>query len=255
MTAKLDNALGLYMRGIRDGEPRAALEAHTGHRYTQHSTGVGDGREGFIAFFERFLARNPKRDIRVLRAIEDGRNVFCHVFQSLNDGESRWVTMDMFDTDADDRIIEHWDVISAYAPETASGADMIDGPSEPGDPGAAAANKETVLEYVKQVRQGGHLDRLENFVADDLIQRHPEIAAGGAGLRDHLASGADGAYEMLFKLLGQGDLVVTYGKRHKDGADFADFDLYRLAGGLIVEQWTCSEQILDRSQWGNSGKF
>lgn len=51
MSQKLDHALGLYMHGIRDGNVRDAITKYTGDRYTQHSTGVPDGVEGFIAFF------------------------------------------------------------------------------------------------------------------------------------------------------------------------------------------------------------
>ncbi|MEW8073557.1 MAG: nuclear transport factor 2 family protein, partial [Candidatus Thiodiazotropha sp.] len=94
MSKKIENAKGLYLEGIRDGNMQEALDKYTGERYTQHSTGVGDGKEGFIAFFGPFLERNPVRDIRVVRAIEDGRHVFIHVYQSLNNGEVKWVTAD-----------------------------------------------------------------------------------------------------------------------------------------------------------------
>jgi predicted SnoaL-like aldol condensation-catalyzing enzyme len=52
------------------------------------------------------------------------------VYQSLNDGEAEWVTTDFFDTDENDKIIEHWDVISKYAPKTPSGHTSIHGPTE-----------------------------------------------------------------------------------------------------------------------------
>ncbi len=58
---KVDHAHRLYLEGIRDGDARRAVHAYTGDRYTQHSTGVRDGAEGFLAFFEPFLERNPKR--------------------------------------------------------------------------------------------------------------------------------------------------------------------------------------------------
>ena len=60
---------------------------------------------------------------------------------------------------------------------------------------------------------------------------------------------------MLFKVIGRGNIVASYGKRHAQGEDFAVFDLYRLTGGQITEHWETSERILPRNQWGNSGKF
>ena len=50
-TKRIQHAMGLYLEGIRDGNMREALDEHTGDRYTQHSTGVADGKEGFSAFF------------------------------------------------------------------------------------------------------------------------------------------------------------------------------------------------------------
>ena len=116
-----DNALGLYLLAIRDGRPRAAASAYTGAHLVQHRTGVRDGAAGFVEFFEPFVERNPVRYVRVVRSIEDGRHVFLQAFQSLNHGESEWVTTDFFDTDADDRVIEHWGVVAPYPGPTDSG--------------------------------------------------------------------------------------------------------------------------------------
>ncbi len=92
MSKKLENAKALYLEGIRDGKAREAVTKYTGERYTQHSTGVADGIEEFVAFFEPFIERNPKRDIQIVRAIEDGQYVFVHVFQDINNGQAKWVT-------------------------------------------------------------------------------------------------------------------------------------------------------------------
>ncbi len=140
MTAKLDNALGLYKEGIRDGNARAALDKYLGDRYTQHSTGVADGKEGFLAFFEPFLVRNPVRDIEVVRAIEDGSYVFCHAAQTLG-GTTKWVTTDLFDTDAEDRIVEHWDTIAPGGTRSPSGHTQTDGATKVTDLERTAANK------------------------------------------------------------------------------------------------------------------
>ncbi|WP_424969252.1 nuclear transport factor 2 family protein [Dinoroseobacter sp. S76] len=251
----LENVHRIYLEGIAGGNARAAVEAYTGHRYTQHSTGVGDGVEGFLAFFEPFVARNPKRDIEIIRSFEDGPWVFCHAYQSLNDGAARWVTMDMFYTDPEGLILEHWDTIAAYEPEIASGEDMVQGARAVDLDADAAANKALVLEYTKQVRQERRFDKIGRFVADSLIQHAPGIGAGRDALAGWLASDAAGHYEMLFQILGQGDFVMTYGKRHASGKDIAVFDLYRVAEGKIVEHWMNAEEISPREAWGNSGKF
>ena len=255
MGKALENVHGIYLEGIAGGNAREAVEKYTGHRYTQHSTGVADGVEGFLEFFEPFLDRNPVRDIKITRSFQDGRWVFCSAYQSLNNGDARWVTMDMFYTDADGLILEHWDTIAPYEDDIASGEDMVGGSAGIDVSADTEANKALVLEYTKRVLQEGKTDKLNSFVAQDLIQRAPGIDAGRDGLAAWLTSGDSGSYEMLFNLMGDGNFVLTYGKRHIAGKDVAIFDLYRLADGLIVEHWANPEEISPRDTWGNSGKF
>lgn len=251
----LENVRKLYLEGIAQGNAREAVERYTGHRYTQHSTGVGNGVEGFLAFFEPFVQRNPKREIEIVRILEDGPWVFCNAYQSLNDGAAEWVTMDMFYTDSQGLILEHWDTIAPYVAETGSGADMVRGTTEIDLAADTEANKSVVREFVKQVLQERGLHALDRFVSGEFIQHAPGMGAGRAGLSDWLASAKSGDYEMLFNLIGQGDFVLAYGKRHAEGNDIAVMDLYRVSDGLIVEQWSNAEEISPREQWGNSGKF
>lgn len=251
----LNNVRAIYLEGIAGGNAREAVHKYTGHRYTQHSTGVGDGADGFLAFFEPFVARNPQRDIEIVRIFEDGPWVFCSAYQSLNGGAAKWVTMDMFYTDAQGLILEHWDTIAAYEETTASGEDMVGGPRDVDPDAPTDANKALVLEFTKQVRQEGSFDKVDQFVSPDFVTHAPMISPGRAGLADWLESTAAGRYEMLFHLLGQGDFVVTYGKRHADGQDIAVFDLYQVTNGKIVAHWMNEEVISDRASWGNSGKF
>ncbi|MEM6388718.1 MAG: nuclear transport factor 2 family protein [Pseudomonadota bacterium] len=256
MGTGLENVHKIYLEGIAQGDARRAVTEYTGHRYTQHSTGVGDGVEGFLSFFEPFLERNPDRDITIRRSFQDGPWVFCSAYQNLGSGAAEWVTMDMFFTDAEGLILEHWDVIAPYVAKTASGVDMVTGPSGPsGGTQDTEANKSLVREYTKQVRQEGDIGKIDRFVAADLTQHRPEIAAGRDGLRAHLATEAEGQFEMLFHLMGDGDLVLTYAKRHANSADIAAFDLYRVQDGMIAEHWGIEEAIGPHESWGNSGKF
>ena len=251
----LEHVRDIYLDGIAGGNARDAVLRNTGHRYTQHSTGVADGAEGFLAFFEPFLARNPKREIEIVRIFEDGPWVFCSAYQSLNDGEAEWVTMDMFYTDPDGLILEHWDTIAPYTKDIKSGADMVGGTRDIDLSADTLASKNLVLEYTKQVLQERQFDKAGQFVSDTITQHAQAIGAGLVGLQTWLASDDAGTYEMLFQLIGQGDFVVTYGKRHANGNDIAVFDLYHVADGKIAAHWMNEEIISPRAAWGNSGKF
>jgi len=260
MSRKLEHAHNLYLHGIRDGNAREAITKYTGDRYTQHSAGVKDGIEGFVEFFEPFLARNPVRDIQLVRSFVDGQYVFVHAFQSLNHGESRWVTMDMFDTDRNDRIIEHWDVITEYVDATASGHSMIGGPSEIADLDATSKNKDIVNGFLAEVLGKGNLGKIPNYVSTERYTQHsPKVADGIAGmvafLHAQAESGSPLRYDEIFKVIGQGNFVASLSRVLVGDQSMAVFDLFRLADGKIAEHWDAIEEIAPKEQWANSGKF
>ena len=114
MSKQVENAQNLYIHAIQDGCVAEAQAQSVGDTYIQHSTGVPDGKEGFAAFFANFFERHPKREMKIVRTIEDGNIVFVHVHQYLNGGEAQWVTTDTFRADENGRIVEHWDVIDEY---------------------------------------------------------------------------------------------------------------------------------------------
>jgi predicted SnoaL-like aldol condensation-catalyzing enzyme len=257
MSVRLENAKNLYLEGIRDGKPREAISKYTGARYTQHSTGVKDGIEGFVEFFEPFIARNPKRDIRILRAIEDGRYVFLHVYQSLNDGQAEWVTTDFFDTDGDGKIVEHWDVISEYVPQTPSGHTSIDGPAEITDLDRTEGNKQLVRDLIRDVLVGKDPEKIDNYISSEqYIQHNSEVPDGlehfGALV---LAEDRSLVYEEIVLLVGQGNFVATLCKAFWEGQPFAQVDVFRIKDGKVVEHWDNAEPVPPEDEWANSGKF
>ena len=257
MSKRLENAANLYLEGIRDGNAREAVTKYTGARYTQHSTGVKDGVEGFVEFFEPFIARNPVRDIQILRALEDGQYVFLQVYQSLNDGESQWVTSDFFDTDEDGKIIEHWDVISKYAPQTPSGHTSVDGPTEITDLDKTEANKQIVRDLVRDVRVGEKPENINNYVSSEqYIQHNADMPDGLEHFRAlALAKDRPLVYGELVLLVGQGNFVATLCRALRQGQPFAQVDLYRIQDGRVVEHWDNAEPVPPKEEWVNSGKF
>ena len=258
MGRKLENATNLYMKGIRDGNAREAVTEYTGDRYTQHSTGVRDGIEGFVEFFEPFLERNPIRDIQVIRGWEDGQYVFVHVYQSLNHGESQWVTTDFFDTDENDKIIEHWDVISAYAASTPSGHTSVDGPTEITDLDKTEANKAIVRAMIEDVLMvGGDPTKIDAYIsAETYIQHNKDVADGLEHFkRLALAEHPPLIYTDLHLLVGCGNFVATLCRAEWEGAPYAQVDIFRLENGKIVEHWDNVEPVSPEETWVNRGKF
>ena len=257
---KIAHAKGLYLEGIRDGNIQDALDKYTGTRYTQHSTGVGDDKEGFMEFFGPFVERNPVRDIRVVRAIEDGQHVFVHVYQSLNDGEAEWVTADLFDTDENDRMIEHWDVIAPFEGKNPAGRTMVDGPTEVEDLHLTSENKEIVRCFYDDILLNSRFEKITDYISTDQYLQHAALAKDGIeGLKEHIQRLSDtygfAKYHKLHKLIGQGNFVVTFGHLQRGDSHFAAFDIFRLQSGKLVEHWDVLEKILAPEEWNNSGKF
>ena len=254
MGEALENAKALYLEAIRDGNYAEAISAYSGERYRQHSTPVRDGKEGFIEFFAGFVERNPIRDIKILRAFQDRQYVFLHVLQDLNNGEYRYVTADIFDTDEASKLIEHWDIIEEIRDETSSGRTQIDGPTEPGQLESTEANKGLITRYVNDVFVRGDYDRIGDFVADDCAQHRPDLADGSAALRVDAVT-TNLRCVQLHLVIGSGDLVAALGEYDCSGKRLAVIDLYRIDSSQIAEQWAVTEEITPQETWVNSGKF
>ncbi|MEL6561596.1 MAG: nuclear transport factor 2 family protein [Bacteroidota bacterium] len=260
MGKKLENAKALYYEGIRDGNVREAVTKYTGERYTQHSTGVRDGIEGFVEFFEPFIKRNPARDIQIVRGFEDGQYVFVHAYQNINHGEAQWVTTDFFDTDENDKILEHWDVIAPFASSTPSGHTSVDGVTEITDLEKTEANKEVIRNLIKDgLMEGGNPENLSKYISSEKYIQHNKDVADGLEQFQKLASAPNAPlkYKEIVLLVGQGNFVATLCKANwNDGTinqDYAQVDIFRLENGLVVEHWDNVEPVPENDV--NGGKF
>ena len=259
MSKRLESAKALYLEGIRDGHYVEAINKYTGAYYKQHSTGVKDGKEGFIEFFGDFVERCPVRDIQIVRGWDDGKHVFVQAYQDINNCEAKWVTTDFFAYDENDKIIEHWDVISAYADNTPSGHTSIDGPTEVVDLDKTDENVALVKNLLHNaLMEGGNPELIKEYVAEDYIQHNKDVADG----RDAFYQLAKNPqrplnYKEIVLCVGQGNFVATLAKANwNDGKlnqDYAQVDIFRVDNGRVVEHWDNVEPVPENPV--NSGKF
>lgn len=259
MSQRLENAKALYLEGIRDGNYIEAINKYTGAFYKQHSTGVKDGKEGFIEFFGDFVKRCPNREIEIIRGWDDGTHVFVQAYQNINNGEAEWVTTDFFAFDENDKIIEHWDVIAPFSPTNPSGHSSIDGPTEVVDLDKTEANVQLVKDLIENaLMAGGDATRIPEFIGETYIQHNPEVMDG----RDSFYQLANMPnrplnYKEIVHCVGQGNFVATLCKANwkddKIDQDYAQVDIFRIENGKIVEHWDCVEPVPENPV--NSGKF
>ena len=113
------NAVAFYDRMFNKSEPRAAVEAYVGDVYIQHNPHVADGKEAFIAYFERMAAECPGKVTHFERVIAEGDKVVLHCHQIWPGGDD-YAGIDIFRFDANGKIVEHWDVLQVITGQPAN---------------------------------------------------------------------------------------------------------------------------------------
>ena len=216
--------------------------------------------EGFVEFFDPFIKRNPSRDIQIVRGLEDGQNVFIHAYQNINNGEAQWVTTDFFDTDENDKILEHWDVIAPFAEQTPSGHTSTDGATEITDLDKTEENKELVRNLIQDgLMKGGNPENLSKYISAEKYIQHNKYVAVGLEHFQKLASMPNPplTYQEIVLMVGQGNFVATLCKANwNDGKvdqDYAQVDIFRIEDGKVVEHWDNVEPVPENDV--NGGKF
>ncbi len=116
------NAIAFYKMAY-EGEPRQAVELFVGNEYIQHNPLVGNGKEAFIAYFERMFKEYPQKKVEFVRAIAEDNLVALHTHQIWPDNDE-YVTMDFFCFDEKGKIVEHWDAVQQIPETTENGNTM-----------------------------------------------------------------------------------------------------------------------------------
>lgn len=108
-----------FYRMAYEGNPRQAVDLFVGSAYIQHNPLVGDGKDSFIAYFERMAREYPEKSIEFVRAVAEGNLVALHTHQAWP-GDEEYVTMDFFRFDESGKIVEHWDAVQLIPESSAN---------------------------------------------------------------------------------------------------------------------------------------
>jgi predicted SnoaL-like aldol condensation-catalyzing enzyme len=250
MTSKKEIVRDLLMT-IETGN--LAPLAHV-RRYVQHNLSIEDGVEGLTRLVRAVPPGSAR--VRIVRMFEDHDHVVAHTEYELF-GPA--VGFDVFRLEGD-RIVEHWDNLTERARKpNPSGRTQLDGPTQVVDLDLTSVNKRLVGAFVRTVLLEQQFIKAPAFV-DGYIQHNTHIGDGlpafAVALQQSGMNGSAIVYHRMHKVLGEGNFVLTVSEGTLGRTPTAFYDLFRVAGGKIVEHWDVLETIPARESWANpNGKF
>ena len=252
MTSKKKEQICVLLKGIETGDPEAVAVVNES-KYIQHNPLTREGNVGLAELFKRLAKTSPR--VEIVRVFEDGDFVFAHTDYDFNVVE---VGFEVFRFE-EGFVVEHWDNLqSKPSSPNPSGHTMLDGETEITDLNRTKENREFIGAFVNEVLIKGRLDRLDHYVDSETYTEHnSNLSDGLSALRETLVRDkAERQYETIHRLLAEGNFVLSVCEGHR-GIDHVSFyDLFRIAGGNIVEHWDTVDEVPPRSEWLNeNGKF
>ena len=216
--------------------------------YVQHNPDMGDGFEGVAARVRQ--AGGADVTFQPILTLAEGPYVATYFMLRAGPDAPALGIVDL-SLFRGGKSAEHWEIVMA---PRAAGHGLF----APADPPAADvpqaevdANKQRAADFINGVFNRKRLEDAGAFVAADVV-RHGASGNGLTGLRQDLLlpEHADMEYDIK-RIVGQGDIVLAHSRVTLGHRDHARADLFRFAGGRIVEHWQITQAVPEEMQHVN----
>lgn len=112
------------------------------------------------------------------------------------------------------------------------------------------ANKKLVYDFWREVFEGGHLDKADQYLTESYIQHNPKVPTGRAAFVEFFGQFSqpkpiqDEIIAPLVSIVAERDMVIlSLAREHQDPKDASKtytttwFDMFRIENGKIAEHW------------------
>jgi len=222
--------------------------------FVQHDPNIGDGLPGLRAFVTE-LANSTTTNITIYRTVVDGDIVMLHSkYEGWPGFSGPVIAFDLFRF-KDGKIVEHW---GGQTPETGpnpSGHTQVDGPTAVVGRERTEANRTLVSSFKQVVTVELRFDRVGEFIDGDHYTQHAsKVGDGGARMQARVSGVVkpDAAQVLIPRLyIAEGNFVLALVEARTEPPT-ANYDLFRVENGKIVEHWDVLSVIPPRDNWKNA---
>jgi predicted SnoaL-like aldol condensation-catalyzing enzyme len=185
--------------------------------------------------------------LTIHRTIEDGEFVLLHsMYRGLPRNPGSVIAFDLFRFRSG-KIVEHWRGQQPEEPANLSGHTQLDGPTEVSDRDKTEANRDLVRRFKEVVTVEGRFDRVDEFIEGNNYTQHAAAIGDGTermkkGVAGVLKPGAEPTLKPV-RYVAEGNFVVALVDAKMRQGPTANWDLFRVQNGWIVEHWDVISSI------------
>lgn len=258
-TMNAKETVGTFLGAVLQNDPETMRRVANAD-YIQHNPFIPTGLEPFIQMLP--VLQEHGTTAENIRMFQDGNYVFMHnIWRNAKPfGADVMVSFDIIRLDENGKVAEHWDAMTPYVEETASGRTQTDGPTTARDLDQTEANKARGKAMVEDILMGKNPEKITDYIsADQYDQHNPGIKDGLSGILEAVeyltAQNNMFQYTKIHKVLGEGDFVLTVSEGQWNGSNNVFYDLLRFENGKAVEHWDVIQAIPSEGLANENGMF